>query len=47
MSSEQNSWPSFPPFHWDTAVQKVRPAEDAWDSRDPERVSLAYGVDSL
>ena len=34
MSSEQNSRPSFPPFHWNTAVQTVRMAEDAWNSRN-------------
>lgn len=35
-----------PPFTRDTAVQKVRMAEDAWNSRDPKRVSLAYTPDS-
>lgn len=35
-----------PPFTREIAVQKVRLAEDAWNSRDPERVSLAYTVDS-
>ena len=35
-----------PPFTREGAVQKVRLAEDAWNSRDPERVSLAYTVDS-
>lgn len=34
--------PPFPPFTAETAAQKVRMAEDAWNSRDPERVSLAY-----
>lgn len=36
------SRPPLPPFTLDTAIQKVRLAEDAWNSRDPERVSLAY-----
>ena len=36
----------FPPFTRESAIQKVRMAEDAWNSRDPERVSLAYSVDS-
>jgi uncharacterized protein len=40
------SRPPFPPFSPDTAAQKVRLAEDAWNSRDPERVSRAYTVDS-
>ncbi|MCR9117415.1 MAG: nuclear transport factor 2 family protein [bacterium] len=35
-----------PPFSRETAIQKVRAAEDAWNTRDPERVSLAYSVDS-
>lgn len=34
-----------PPFTHETAVQKVRSAEDAWNTRDPERVSLAYTED--
>jgi nuclear transport factor 2 (NTF2) superfamily protein len=38
--------PPVPPFTRDTAVAKVRAAEDAWNRRDPERVSLAYTVDS-
>ncbi|QDU60697.1 SnoaL-like domain protein [Planctomycetes bacterium Pan216] len=35
-----------PPFDVASALAKVRAAEDAWNSRDPERVSLAYSVDS-
>ncbi len=35
-----------PPFTFQAAVQKVRLAEDGWNSRDPQRVSLAYTVDS-
>ena len=38
--------PLKPPFTDDTAARKVQMAEDAWNSRDPERVSLAYSVDS-
>ena len=38
--------PPLPPFTLETAVQKVRLAEDAWNSRDPQRVSLAYTPDS-
>ena len=41
------SRPPFPPFTRDTAVQKVRGAEDAWNSCDPERVSLAYTPESV
>ena len=40
------SRPPLPPFTLESATQKVRMAEDAWNSRDPERVSLAYTVDS-
>lgn len=36
-----------PPFTTETARQKVRAAEDAWNSRDPERVSLAYTSDTV
>ncbi len=40
------SKPPFPPFTADTALAKVRAAEDAWNSRDPERVALGYTEDS-
>ena len=40
------SKPPLPPFDTETAVRKVRLAEDAWNSRDPDRVSLAYTIDS-
>lgn len=39
--------PPFPPFDLETARQKVQAAEDAWNSRDPERVSLAYTEDTV
>jgi len=39
--------PPFPPFTEDTARQKVQAAEDAWNTRDPERVALAYTEDSV
>jgi uncharacterized protein len=35
-----------PPFTKETAIQKVQAAEDAWNSKDPERVSLAYTIDT-
>jgi nuclear transport factor 2 (NTF2) superfamily protein len=38
--------PPLPPFTRETALQKVQAAEDAWNSRDPERVALAYTEDS-
>ena len=38
--------PPLPPFTLETAVEKVRLAEDGWNSRDPEKVALAYTVDS-
>jgi uncharacterized protein len=40
------SRPPLPPFTKETAAQKARMAEDAWNSRDPERVALAYTEDS-
>ena len=41
-----NPRPPLPPFTEETAKQKVQMAEDAWNSRDPERVSLAYTPDT-
>ena len=38
--------PPLPPFTEETARQKVQAAEDAWNTRDPERVSKAYTIDS-
>ena len=38
--------PPLPPFTYETAVQKVRMAEDAWNTRDPQRVATAYTEDS-
>lgn len=40
------SRPPFPPFTEETARQKVRMAEDAWNTRDPDRVVMAYTQDS-
>lgn len=39
--------PPFPPFTAETAAQKARMAEDAWNSRDPAKVALAYTEDSV
>lgn len=39
--------PPLPPFTAETAAQKVRHAEDGWNGRDPEKVALAYTVDSF
>ena len=38
--------PPLPPFTAETAAKKVRLAEDAWNTRDPARVALAYTIDS-
>lgn len=46
MNPMTESRPPFPPFTFETATQKVQAAEDAWNTRDPQRVSLAYTVDS-
>lgn len=40
------SRPPLPPFTRETAIHKVRLAEDSWNSRDPEKVALAYSPDS-
>ena len=39
---QQQSRPPVPPFDEETARQKVKKAEDAWNTRDPEKVALAY-----
>jgi nuclear transport factor 2 (NTF2) superfamily protein len=39
--------PPLPPFSRETAAQKVQAAEDAWNTRDPERVAAAYSEDSI
>jgi hypothetical protein len=46
MSTLELPRPPVPPFSAETAATKVRMAEDAWNSRDPQRVSLACTVDS-
>lgn len=46
MSTPQDVRPPIPPFTRETAIQKVRLAEDGWNSRDPTRVSMAYTPDS-
>jgi len=38
--------PPFPPFNSETAAKKVQMAEDAWNSKNPEKVALAYTVDT-
>lgn len=47
MNAPSESRPPLPPFDHDDAVKKVRLAEDGWNSRDPERVALAYSQDSI
>jgi len=46
MSTNDATRPPLPPFTAETAIEKVRLAEDAWNSRDPLKVSLAYTPDS-
>ena len=41
-----NNRPPLPPFTRESAIVKVRQAEDGWNTRDPEKVSLAYTPDS-
>jgi uncharacterized protein len=45
--SSDNPRPPLPPFDLDSALKKVRLAEDAWNTRDPEKVSLAYSANSM
>ena len=45
-TTKPESRPPLPPFTLETAIQKVRLVEDAWNSRDPERVSLGYNPSS-
>ena len=45
--SDTEGRPPLPPFTATTAAEKVRRAEDGWNSRDPERVALAYTDDSI
>lgn len=42
----ENQKPPLPPFTMESAKQKVQMAEDAWNSKDPERVCLAYTIDT-
>ena len=43
----ENKRPPLPPFNHEAAEKKVRAAENAWNTRDPEKVSLAYTADSI
>jgi uncharacterized protein len=46
MNGMTDARPPLPPFTYASAVEKVQAAEDAWNTRDPDRVSRAYTVDS-
>lgn len=46
MQTEHPPRPPFPPFTRETATQKVRMAEDGWNNRDPQKVAMAYTIDS-
>ena len=46
MNTPIEARPPFPPFTCVMAVQKVRMAEDAWNNQDPQRIALAYTIDS-
>ena len=45
-TNSNDATPSTSPFTLETAIEKVRLAEDGWNIRDPEKVSLAYTIDS-
>lgn len=47
MSQIEQPRPPFPPFDAEAAAKKVRLAEDAWNTRDPQKVSLAYTPDTV
>ncbi len=47
MSDIEAPRPPFPPFDAESAAKKVRMAEDAWNTREPQRVALAYTIDSV
>lgn len=47
MNGLEQPRPPFPPFDVESAILKVRMAEDVWNTRDPERAALAYTVDSV
>src|SRR6478735_8767707 len=47
MSDLEAPRPPFPPFDAESAAKKVRMAEDAWNTREPQRVALAYTIDSV
>jgi nuclear transport factor 2 (NTF2) superfamily protein len=46
MAANPNARPPLPPFTRETAIQKIRMAEDGWNSRNAEKVALAYTVDT-
>jgi hypothetical protein len=46
-ANPENPRPPLPPFDRDAAVRKVRMAEDAWNTRDPQKVALAYTPNSV
>jgi len=46
MNTTEAARPPLPPFTHEAAVQKVRMAEDGWNGRNPEKVALAYTIDS-
>lgn len=46
MPDNPNARPPFPPFTRETAVQKIRAGEDGWNNRNPEKVALAYSVNT-
>ncbi len=46
MSTPSATRPPLPPFTRESAIEKIRLAEDGWNSRDPDRVALAYTTDT-
>ena len=46
MTETREQRPPLPPFSYNDAVKKVRMAEDAWNTRDPDKVKMAYSLDT-
>lgn len=44
--SNEHTRPPLPPFTRESAIEKVRLAEDGWNTREPEKIALAYTVDT-
>jgi nuclear transport factor 2 (NTF2) superfamily protein len=46
MNNNNEARPPFPPFNYETVVQKLRMAEDGWNGQNPQKIAMAYTADS-